>query len=180
MKEVIFNIDYEGIMDVINTIENCNKALKEAGVPVEFVIDRNEHTGYDEIKLKKHIKTYTNEIARLKELFEDLSVVCSDLPFKTVISYIINIPENQMNLSENEQHYIMDELFSYWVCNEKSYCPEYLFVDYYNTTHRSLGTETEWFLFRKLYTIANLRMVHRDGYRYRGYEGKQFYDVNII
>jgi Ni,Fe-hydrogenase III large subunit len=43
------------------------------------------------------MKTYTNEIARLKELFEDLGVVCSDLPFKTVISYIINIPENQMN-----------------------------------------------------------------------------------
>ena len=52
MKEVIFNIDYEGIMDVINTIENCNKALKEADVPVEFIIDDNEHDGYEVIILK--------------------------------------------------------------------------------------------------------------------------------
>jgi hypothetical protein len=52
MKEVTFNIEYEGSMDVINTIENCNKALKEADVPVEFIIDDNEHDGYEVIILK--------------------------------------------------------------------------------------------------------------------------------
>jgi hypothetical protein len=52
MKEVAFNIEYEGSMDVINTIKSCNEALKQSGVPVEFIIDDNEHDGYELVTLK--------------------------------------------------------------------------------------------------------------------------------
>ena len=52
MKEVTFKIEYGGSCDVLDAIESCNQALEDAGIPVEFVIDDNEHDGFEVVTLK--------------------------------------------------------------------------------------------------------------------------------
>lgn len=123
------------------------------------------------------MNVYKNRIMKLEQLFEDLSGMCGNLPLNTVVSYIVNIPENEMKLSDIDFHYVMEELFLYGA-TDKSYCPEYLFVEYYNKTHRKLGSELEWSMFRERYIKWHPLLVHRNGERYRGYEGEQFYDIN--
>ncbi len=99
MKEVAFNIEYEGSMDVINTIKSCNEALKQSGVPVEFIIDDNEHDGYELVTLKSNIEkintiSFTHESVPKSRLPIDADVVfIHTKEFSDVLDFLQIYPE---------------------------------------------------------------------------------------
>ena len=116
---------------------------------------------------------YTKEIMSLEGIFEDASGIPDFITVPMVMSYILNRHESTPLSYDDTTHEIMEQLFLYG-SDDKSYCPKYLFVEYYNRTRRSLGSASCWMEFKERYTVNRMCMLHRNGYRYRGYEGELF------
>ena len=51
MEDVTFRVEYGSSTDVLDAINSCNDALKKAGILVEFVVDDDEHDGFELVTL---------------------------------------------------------------------------------------------------------------------------------